>query len=101
MAFGRQLVPAEHHLDGMSRALQRGRKLPERLDTAEGKPQGALLMALPSAPCVWPSGPCLTPTFIILAQAADKNSSGNKVLAHVSKPGTRVQSTGKGIIQIG
>lgn len=96
MAFGLQLVPAEHHLDGMSRALQRGRKLPERLDTAEGKPWGALLPSYGSSfstlcTAKWTLP---TPTFITPAQAADKNSSGSKVLAHVclnQAPGCRTQ----------
>lgn len=78
-------MPAEHYLDGMSRALQRGRKLPERLDTAKGKPQGAVLPSCGSSL----STLCMAkwtlsaPTFITPAQAADKNSSGNKALAHM------------------
>lgn len=100
MAFGLQLVPAEHHLHGMSRALQRGRKLTEGLGTAKGKPQGAVLPSCGSSfstSCTakWTLP---TPTFITPAPAVDNDSSGNTNPApHLSKPGTMVQRMGKGI----
>lgn len=80
MAFGLQLVPAEHHLHGMSRALQRGRKLPVGLGTAKGKPQGAVL---PSAPHAWPSGPCLHPHSSHLPELWKTTVLATQILAHI------------------